>query len=399
MADFRNNRLPLNKSVRRFVQAGNVFSAIITDIMNDRVSVRLAGNGQLMRNLPIVGGPVALGDDVFVDFSSTPPTVSAKGKSYVSETSLDTVIQRLVSTTRAENAVQPDSEYAKFNVSVGHGSDIDEDWLYRHLPLPTEDGDIAIAQDDDDDVHWVITTFTNFVDRIRTLLDLVYADITEPIAAAHISDTTDAHDASAISIADAGSHFTATDVEGALQELGAGGGGMVMLSDKLLVATATQFDFTSIPATYKDLVIELYVRSDKAATTFNSIYWEINGDTGTNYDAFTNQAFHSAAQTTTEGFGKAPGGTDQLIAFATAAGSAANYFAHFTITIPNYTQTVGYKILHGRGVAPINNTTGNMRIFDGVGVWKSTSAINRVRLFLASDNFIVGSRATLYGRK
>jgi hypothetical protein len=37
--------------------------------------------------------------------------------------------------------------------------------------------------------------------------------------AAHLADTSDAHDASAISIADAGNDFTATDVEGALAEL------------------------------------------------------------------------------------------------------------------------------------------------------------------------------------
>jgi hypothetical protein len=41
----------------------------------------------------------------------------------------------------------------------------------------------------------------------------------------HLTDPTDAHDASAVSIADAGSYFTGTDVEAALQELGAGGGG------------------------------------------------------------------------------------------------------------------------------------------------------------------------------
>lgn len=40
---------------------------------------------------------------------------------------------------------------------------------------------------------------------------------------AHLADTTDAHDASAVSIVDAGSYFTGTDVEAALQELGAGG--------------------------------------------------------------------------------------------------------------------------------------------------------------------------------
>lgn len=41
----------------------------------------------------------------------------------------------------------------------------------------------------------------------------------------HIADPTDAHDASAVSIADSGGYFTGTDVEAALQELGAGGGG------------------------------------------------------------------------------------------------------------------------------------------------------------------------------
>lgn len=40
-------------------------------------------------------------------------------------------------------------------------------------------------------------------------------------ASDHVADTTDAHDASAISIADAGGYFTGTDVEEALQEVGA----------------------------------------------------------------------------------------------------------------------------------------------------------------------------------
>lgn len=42
---------------------------------------------------------------------------------------------------------------------------------------------------------------------------------------AHLADASDAHDASAVSILDSGAYFTGTDVEAALQELGAGGGG------------------------------------------------------------------------------------------------------------------------------------------------------------------------------
>ena len=173
--------------------------------------------------------------------------------------------------------------------------------------------------------------------------------------------------------------------------------GSVMLSDKLLAATATQFDFTGIPATYKDLQIELYIRSSKAAATSDPVYWEINGDTNGNYDVLSKQGYHSATMFTFEVFGAIPGATNQWLAFATAAGSPAGYFAKYTIRLPNYAQAVGNKIIEARGVAPLNNTTGNLRIFDAGGVWKSPAAINRVRFFLGADSYIIGSRATLYG--
>jgi hypothetical protein len=47
----------------------------------------------------------------------------------------------------------------------------------------------------------------------------------EPDTAAHLADSGDAHDASAISIVDTGGYFTGTDVEAALQEIGAAGPG------------------------------------------------------------------------------------------------------------------------------------------------------------------------------
>jgi hypothetical protein len=51
-------------------------------------------------------------------------------------------------------------------------------------------------------------------------VDATHSGSTHSAAAdTHIADATDAHDASAISIADAGADFTATDVEGALDEL------------------------------------------------------------------------------------------------------------------------------------------------------------------------------------
>jgi hypothetical protein len=57
--------------------------------------------------------------------------------------------------------------------------------------------------------------------------------------AAHLADTADAHDASAISIADAGGDFTATDVEGALAELQADAEALTAYSQPTISATNT----------------------------------------------------------------------------------------------------------------------------------------------------------------
>jgi hypothetical protein len=70
-------------------------------------------------------------------------------------------------------------------------------------------------------------------------------------ADAHLADTSDAHDASAISIVDAGTYYTSTDVEGALQEIGAGGIGGGSGGGRILIA-----DVHSTPLIFDDLLQE-----------------------------------------------------------------------------------------------------------------------------------------------
>lgn len=53
-----------------------------------------------------------------------------------------------------------------------------------------------------------------------TTADLGFDVATQVELDAHINDTSDAHDASAVSVVDAGAYFTGTDVETVLQELG-----------------------------------------------------------------------------------------------------------------------------------------------------------------------------------
>lgn len=54
---------------------------------------------------------------------------------------------------------------------------------------------------------------------------------TEPDNAAHVADTSDAHDAVAISVADAGGYYSGADVEAVLQEAGASIAGMSPAGD------------------------------------------------------------------------------------------------------------------------------------------------------------------------
>ncbi len=67
-------------------------------------------------------------------------------------------------------------------------------------------------------------------------------------AADHIADTSDAHDASAISVADSAGDFTATDVEGVLAELG---GAWTSFTPTLTAATTNPSGLSQVAGRYK----------------------------------------------------------------------------------------------------------------------------------------------------
>jgi hypothetical protein len=104
---------------------------------------------------------------------------------------------------------------------------------------------------------------------------------------AHTGDTTDAHDASAISVTDTGGYFTDSDVESVLQEIGSGavgGGGsgyrtLVTLGSDVATTSETFVDLTGLSfsvtngVTYRYYALILFTAD---ATTTGS-RWSING--------------------------------------------------------------------------------------------------------------------------
>lgn len=86
-------------------------------------------------------------------------------------------------------------------------------------------------------------TATDVEAALAEIMDYAQTKTDDTAVNAHIADTTDAHDASAISVLDAGGHLTATDVEAALAEIwtiadGAAGGG-VTINDTATNTTQT----------------------------------------------------------------------------------------------------------------------------------------------------------------
>lgn len=90
-----------------------------------------------------------------------------------------------------------------------------------------------------------------FVDSADGLLKMIDdADVVTELSpgsglAAHLADTTDAHDASAVSIADAGGYYTGTTVEAALQEAYAAASAGADPIAQMFGAPDTAFEFAS----------------------------------------------------------------------------------------------------------------------------------------------------------
>jgi microcompartment protein CcmK/EutM len=143
--------------------------------------------------------------------------------------------------------------------------------------------------------------------------------------------------------------------------------------------------FSSIPATYTDLVIV----TDFTVTVNNQAahYVQINGDTGNNY-----------SRTILYGTGSAAGSARQ-------SNNSSLYFGMWvedmdttdrsviSIYFNNYSNSTTFKTGLGR------YSVATKEVGAGVGTWRNTAAITSLNLAIVSNNYAVGSTFTLYGIK
>lgn len=140
--------------------------------------------------------------------------------------------------------------------------------------------------------------------------------------------------------------------------------------------------FSSIPSTYTDLVL-IVAGADSAAASAGVSVQVGNGsaDTGTNY---SDTYLYGNGSTATSGRQ-----TSVNSAYVGRIGTAqGNGIAHFM----NYANTTTYKTILSRG----NDSS---YVFTYVNLWRSTAAINTIKIFPDSSNNFTAGSATLYGIK
>ena len=151
-----------------------------------------------------------------------------------------------------------------------------------------------------------------------------------------------------------------------------------------LGSTSATITFSSIPATYTDLRLVIV----PLGTATANLFFTYNNDTGTNY-----------SQTTLSG-----NGTTAASASATSRG---NLYLTYVTNIQTATPTLrtidifSYAGSTFKTALTTENSdlNGSGSVARTVGLWSSTSAINRLDIFVSGTTMAAGTTATLYGIK
>lgn len=149
------------------------------------------------------------------------------------------------------------------------------------------------------------------------------------------------------------------------------------IATNTLGSAAASVTFSSIPATYTDLVLVVA----GTATSNNTAYMQFNGDTATNYSA--TQIY----------------GTGSVAASNRLTSSSFMWLGEFytnsnlIVQIPNYANTTTYKNQLCRTSTP------SAYVQAIIGLWRSTAAITSITATMTSTTYASGTSFTLYGIK
>jgi hypothetical protein len=159
-----------------------------------------------------------------------------------------------------------------------------------------------------------------------------------------------------------------------------------LISANTLTASAASVTFSSIPATFTDLVLRVSARTD---TTGNIILLGFNGDTTGVWSRTSLRGNGSAASS-----GNNTSLAEMQLENVNISSYTADTFNNMEVYIPSYTASQN-KPIFNFGVSETNASAANMAA--SAGLWRITSAVNEVKISGSSANFVSGSSFYLYG--
>ena len=161
-----------------------------------------------------------------------------------------------------------------------------------------------------------------------------------------------------------------------------------LISSQTLGSAAASVTFSSIPATYTDLVLKISAQADGASNAFDNITLTFNGTGTTN---------HSSTRLTGNGATAASNrGTNQGIIMPNVmpqTGVTGSPWCNAEVYIPSYGVSQN-KPLSTFGVSEGNQTTAWIAVT--AGLFSDTTAISSI-VATGSTNFKSGSSFYLYG--
>jgi hypothetical protein len=149
-----------------------------------------------------------------------------------------------------------------------------------------------------------------------------------------------------------------------------------------LTGAASSVTFSSISGSYTDIIL---VMNMKSAGAGSNIYYQLNGDTGSNYSTtYLNGDGSSAASSRS---------SNQTSAGATWTYTDSSQWTTSILQFNNYSNSTTYKTVLGRNNSTVGDVTAT------VSLWRSTAAITSIKLIAGNNDFGTGSMFTLYGIK
>lgn len=154
-----------------------------------------------------------------------------------------------------------------------------------------------------------------------------------------------------------------------------------LIASNVLGSSAASVTFSSIPATYRDLII---VINATAAVDFAIPAIRLNSDTGSNYSTvlMAGESGGPISQSLTS--------TRYFPNYRASTGAGTTRPLITLVHIMDYSATDKHKTFLSRG-----NTSEGVEA--GAGRWANTAAVNTVQVLTADQNFATGSSFYLYG--